>query len=439
MIVTKDFANFDGVFKLHGDPDPAGLMGRVLKRADVRTDLGRMCATITLTKEIEDRSGDIVVVKGIDLADHRLHPVALFNHDKDAPIGRFEDPTGHYTVRQQGDSLTGDLYFNQKSAFAQDVFECVVDKTFTAASIGFLPVLGAIEKRHPRGTFYGKSRLVEGSIVTVGDNPHAGVQAIHKALGRAGASEVFKQYLSPLVPKRPATVTSGWESKAMSGFDKDPTDPTAAPADEFAPPDPNADPTAVDPTMQQDPHADHKAVADDAAGNTAASIFEKFTSGQLDRKAAMKLFDKILRHHEDIADLGGGDDDGDMDAEDDEDEDDEEGFDDADSFDDEGEDDEDDDGPPDLADKSKKRAEKAVAHIWHGTYEPVMSDVFAAIGHVVREKDLDPEKAQAYLRKQMRRMQKLPSVLGMVKKALADADSAWDEWNEAFFRRNGTH
>jgi hypothetical protein len=436
-MILKDFQGGRRILKLHGGDDPVGMLGWILADVQPVADAGKMTATVTISKAVPDRSGDIVDTPGIDLTDHRRNPVVLFCHKRDLLIGMAEDrDTGAYTVRQAGpDTLVGKTFFNQGSKLAHQVFDGTYRKMLRGISIGFYPVLGAVEKSHHGGTRYKQSKLVEYSHLILPDHQECLVEMVEKGLNGEPLCDPLMNYFRPMMPAKNATVVGGWETKAMPGFTDD--DPTAAPADEFAPPDPNADPTAVDPTMQQpDPHADHKAVADDAAGNTAASIFEKFTSGQLDRKAAMKLFDKILRHHEDIADLGGGDD-GDVDAEDDED--DEEGFDDADSFDDEGEDDEDDDGPPDLADKSKKRAEKAVAHIWHGTYEPVMSDVFAAIGHVVREKDLDPEKAQAYLRKQMRRMQKLPSVLGMVKKALADADSAWDEWNEAFFRRNGTH
>lgn len=296
-MILKDFAGLDGVYKLHDGPDPAGLMGRVLKRADLRPDLARMSCEIVLTKEVEDRSGDIVTVRGIDLSDHRMHPIGLFNHDKDAPLGRFADPSGGYTVKAVGDTLRGELFFNQNSAFAHDVFQCVVDKTFTAASIGFLPVHGAVNKRHPRGTHYGRARLVEGSIVTIGDNPHAGIEAVHKALGRPGASEIFKSYLLPLVPARPAAVVSGWDGdehtpgvrKAMNDTTQGGTAPD--------PMQPQPDPTAMD--------DEHGNAVDDGIGTIMASIYQKFTAGELDEKAALKQFAKLLETHSHVSDLDG--------------------------------------------------------------------------------------------------------------------------------------
>jgi HK97 family phage prohead protease len=296
-MILKDFAALDGVYKLHGDPDPAGLMGRVLKRAEMRPDLGRMSAVITLTKEVEDRSGDVVVVKGIDLSDHRRHPLALFNHDKDAPIGRFEDPAGNYTVTAHGDTLRGELFFNQKSAFAHDVFECVVDKTFTAASIGFLPVAGAVQKRHPRGTEYQRSRLIEGSLVTIGDNPHAGVEAVYKALGRANASDVFRQYLMPLVPARPAAVVSGWvggatDSTTVTKAMPNPNDTMqgGAAVDDTQPQDPNA---------QQDPSAagggSHAETIKQNLGEIAVSAIGEVVDGQMDEKTCLQHIAHALR------------------------------------------------------------------------------------------------------------------------------------------------
>lgn len=105
-----------------------------------------------------------------------------------------------------------------------------------------------------------------------------------------------------------------------------PRKPGTPPVDEFAPVDPNAplvdpnaDPNAaLDPNAPPlDPHADHKAVVDDAVGNVLASIYDKFTSGQVDMAGAIKLFKDCLAHHGNVASLGVGDDpDADMDLDD---------------------------------------------------------------------------------------------------------------------------
>lgn len=328
-MIRKDFTSLDGVFKLHEGTDPGGLLGRVLKRADMRPHEGRMSCEIVLTKEVEDRSGDLVLVKGIDLSEHRLNPIALFNHNKDYPIGWFRDPQGEYTVKSAGDTLTGELFFNQSSAFAHDVFNAVVDRTFGAASIGFLPVYGSVEKRHPRGTTYGKTKLIEASVLVLGDNPHAVITAVHKALGRPGISKDFRDYLSPLLPSRPAAVVGGYEvTKAM--------DPNAV--DTTQPPQ-------QDPMNPQDAGGEtHKDVTDKAMGQILESIWMEYMSGQLDPKKAKAEFAKVVDSHQSHANLGAG-----GDGEDDEDDDLDSLADDDDvDLSDEDEDDyeDDDDGPP---------------------------------------------------------------------------------------------
>ncbi len=71
-----------------------------------------------------------------------------------------------------------------------------------------------------------------------------------------------------------------------------------------------------------------------------------------------------------------------------------------------------------------------------------MTKAYQAMAYIAEEPELDPEKAQAYLRKFLDRMEKLPEVGRMVTKALknAEADGAWDapDFGESF-RMNGTH
>lgn len=452
MLITKDFASLQGVYKLHQGDAPGGLMGRVLRKATSTVHPGRMSCEVVLSTAAEDRSGDIVVVKSMELGDHRANPIALFNHDKDAPIGRFQDRDGNYTVRlRDDDTLAGEIFFNQNSDLAHDVFRCVEDKTFSAVSVGFLPVAGKIEKRHTRGHVYHASRLVEGSVLSIGDNPHALIEAVHKAHGRAGASQVFKAYLAPLIAPRAARVAGGWNpptlrSKAMNAAV--PTKKPVAPADpnvaavepgstdEFMPTD-DVDPN-VDPNAAADPHADHKAVVDDAAGNTAASIFDKVISGQLDRKAGVKLFDKILRHHEEIARLGTE----------------EEG--DADDYEEDADPDEeldlDEDADPDDLDEDEapppKKAPKEKAFYLQYTpgMEAWITKSFRLANSLKSKLDSGSQISSTKLGRICDEL--LTEAMGLVpiKKAIdagvlvtkAPVDSAWREWG-ASFAANGTH
>lgn len=207
-------AYFDGgIVKIN---DATNLWARVLKSAVTNTNAGRMSARVVISTEDEDRSGDIVIAKGIGLSEHKKNPVGLFNHDKNAPVGRFEDRMGAYTVKtRNGRELVGELYFNQSSEFAHDVFRAVEEKIMTAVSIGFIP--DRVEKRARRGTVYHSSKMVEASILPLGDNPHAIVEAVEKGFGGKQLCQPLRDMLKPFAAERPVVVTGGYATPVESG------------------------------------------------------------------------------------------------------------------------------------------------------------------------------------------------------------------------------
>jgi hypothetical protein len=408
VIVLKDFAN--GVYKLGPAGDPGGLMGRVLSRAEMTPDLSRMACDLVLTKEIEDRSGDVVAVAGIQLDDHVRHPIALLNHDQKAPIGRFADAGGNYTVRATGDTLRGTLYFHQGSQFAHDVFQAVVDKVFTGASIGFLPVAGAVTKRHPRGTNYGKCKLVEGSIVTIGDNPHAGVEAVHKALARPGVSDAFRQHLLPLVPDRRPVVVSGFEGWSL---DSDATfkDAKIKPGDfrEFVSPV-SGDGGIISPReyAKLGANAANPDGADDDADTAPEDEF--LTDGdEADTWAErVRQFLKKVARAEKFANLAGSaqallDEDG------------------------EGDDEPDD---PDLTDESIEQAEQA-EKAFTANYAKTLSVIADGLVNIASTADPDPEKVAAFAGHLATKMATLPTLGSVVRKAISDSRD-WAAWQGGF-------
>jgi hypothetical protein len=524
----------------------------------VRTNRGRMSATVTLSREAEDRSGDIVVLKGLRTDGHRKNPVALLNHRKEHVVGYFQDPLGAYTVKTVGDKLVGEVYFCQDSQLGLDTFRAVEARILRGTSIGFLPVVGRVEKRHQRGTVYHESDLIEGTITPIGDNEDAIVEAVHKTFGKKPPVPELAALL-PSMGGRPKVVTSGWayvpvatdptvwdgavakaatyktapaqevEPQYRSGVyytcphcecemppdsiyrepdgatrhgpcrgavvlkpatsaDADPvvmrpvegagvhgtiatgnpvpktlaehitkrltalrskamaprpTDDTknAGAGDEFAPVDDlgaGADPAAAD------PNADHKAVVDESVGNVLASIYDKFTAGSVDLKEAVKLFKDCLQHHGNVASLGGSDLDADGLEDDDEDGDDDgDGDSDSefgDSFDDDS--DSDSDSLPDLEDKTKKKAEKAVADIWLKQYVPTLEKLADGLDHILAARHPKGRTVQKFvgtLREQMKELPAMPANPSLVAKALADVDSPWAEWEAAFVAKNGTH
>ncbi len=420
------------VYKLGPGTDPMGPIGLMMKAPTVQTNAGRMSATVTWSKEAEDRSGDIVVIKGIRLDGHRKNPVTLLNHNRDHVVGYCQDKLGAYTVKSTADRLTGEVFFCQGSQLGHDTFRAVEANILRGTSIGFLPVMGQIQKRNQRGTIYHATNLVETTITPIGDNEDALIEAVHKTFGKqppvpelaallpslnhrptmvngwtpggvsivvngapvpaeavekkytnADPKEAEPQYRNPTYYKCPhcgdemtpenifrdgdhtrhgtcrgrvvMKPVSGGEGTLAVGTHPDMPKPEAlamnmmaqpkslaavitkrlnllrrkamqtrtrpGTADEFAPPMNDA-PTAVDQTANPDdplldadhpenapgPHDDHRAVVTEAVGNTLASIFDKFATHQIDRKTAHKLFDKCLRHHDDVSELVSSDD-----------------------------------------------------------------------------------------------------------------------------------
>lgn len=386
------------VYKLGPGTDDLGPLGLMIRAPSVHTNAGRMSATVTISTQDEDRSGDVVVTKGIRLDGHRKNPICLLNHNRQHAVGFTQDRLGTYTVKMHGDNrLVGEVFFNQGTQLGIDTFRAVEGQVLRGVSIGFLPVVGRVEKRNGRGTHYHAADLVEVSIVPIPDNENALIEAVHKAFGKKPPCPELAAEL-PSLDYRPTRVAGGWDADAIDKAgtykmaepklveakhrsptyytcphcgeemshehiyhdEKDgvmrhgscrgavilkPPEPTSGlepPAgasampykslaevitsrigalrrkamtrtdpnavDDFAPVDDLGTDQPNDSNAVADPHADHKSVVDEAVGNVLASIYDKFTSGQIDLKGALKLFKDCLTHHGNVSSLGGEED-----------------------------------------------------------------------------------------------------------------------------------
>ncbi len=406
----------DGVFKLHADGD---IMGRVLKNADMKVNAGKMSATVILTTVDEDRSGDIVIPKGIDLSDHRKNPIALLNHDRNAPIGRFEDKLGNYTVKMRGDKyLVGEVFFNQSSEFAHDVFRAVENKIFTGVSIGFMPK--RVEKRNGRGQLYHSSSLVEGSILTIGDNPNAIVEAVNKSLGGGkGYGPELLAILRPLVPAANETVVGGFEAtpaetvvEKMYGEDQDDTLLNGGGDDQMMDDGMGGDPN--DPNAQQDDSGTEQAWL-----TIAIDLVQQAMAHD---ESALKKLGMLLKTRKKL--IVGGDD-GDMpdisDEEPDGDEGDEEDvdFETPDEGDDEDMDGETDAPGPQGKKKKKKPAVFDKGFVWRDQDEKIITKTYKLLTSILVTPSISREKLDANVRKIMDEMETIePVERGIVAKSI---------------------
>ena len=130
-----------------------------------------------LSDATPDRLGDIINAKGWDLRNFLRNPIALFNHSKDFPIGRWEN------LRVEKGSLKGKLRLAPEgtSARIDEVRKLIQAGILRAVSVGFKPIEFKPRTDVKRGDYYAKSELVETSVVAIPANPNA--LAVAKALG----------------------------------------------------------------------------------------------------------------------------------------------------------------------------------------------------------------------------------------------------------------
>jgi HK97 family phage prohead protease len=122
----------------------------------------------------EDRYGDRIV-QNWDLKNFNRNPIALFNHNSNAPIGRWKN------VRVLDGVLRGELVLapDGTSPRVDEIRRLTEAGILKSVSVGFKPL--EFEPLASGGTKYIHSELVEVSLVSVPANPHA--VAVSKMLG----------------------------------------------------------------------------------------------------------------------------------------------------------------------------------------------------------------------------------------------------------------
>ncbi|TMQ24148.1 MAG: phage major capsid protein [Deltaproteobacteria bacterium] len=128
-----------------------------------------------LSDETPDRMDDVIMADAWDLASFQKNPIALFNHNSNAPIGKWAN------VRVVDKQLRGHLELAPAgtSDRIDEIRKLIEADILRATSVGFRP-----KESKPRpesnGLFFTKAELVESSLVSVPANPNA--LAIAKSL-----------------------------------------------------------------------------------------------------------------------------------------------------------------------------------------------------------------------------------------------------------------
>jgi HK97 family phage prohead protease/HK97 family phage major capsid protein len=129
-----------------------------------------------LSDETPDRMDDVIMADAWDLASFTKNPIALFNHNSNAPIGKWTN------VRVVDKQLRGHLELAPAgtSDRIDEIRKLIEAGILRAVSVGFRPKESKPRPESDYGMFFTKAELVETSLVSVPANPNA--LAIAKSL-----------------------------------------------------------------------------------------------------------------------------------------------------------------------------------------------------------------------------------------------------------------
>lgn len=152
-----------------------------------------------LSDATPDRVGDVVEVGGWDLKNFNRNPIALFNHNPNAPIGKW------HNVRADNGALRGrlELAAEGTSPRIDEIRKLVDAGILRATSVGFRSIDDEPinEKKPWDGTRFKKQELVEASLVAVPANANA--LAMAKSLGMS--ADTLKLCFETLPPDSPGS------------------------------------------------------------------------------------------------------------------------------------------------------------------------------------------------------------------------------------------
>lgn len=143
-------------------------MSLVIKAAAGKASGGQ---SYVLSDATIDRYGDVVEPSGWQLDTFRSNPIALFNHQPNLPIGKWQN------IRVEDDQLVAELQPAEKgtSHRVDEILRLIEQDILRATSVGFRAIeQEPLDAKHPsKGVRYKSQELLETSIVSVPANPAA--------------------------------------------------------------------------------------------------------------------------------------------------------------------------------------------------------------------------------------------------------------------------
>jgi len=164
----------------------------------ITEDLGNRCVQFTISKEVEDRDGDILRASGVDFTNYMKNPVFLsFHNSREFPLGKVTK----FWV--EGNSVKAIVYFptleelstnpeqaSEKAKLVDFTYHCYKTGMLNAVSVGFIPLEWTESET---GFDILKWELLEFSAVAVPANQDAIAEAV-KSFGLD--KSVIKEYFT---------------------------------------------------------------------------------------------------------------------------------------------------------------------------------------------------------------------------------------------------
>lgn len=190
-------------------PQPAAAAQPATKEAPVQYATKEAPVTIeaqdyVLSDGEPDRTGDIIEPKGWQIGN--FSPVALFNHNRDAIVGKWE------SVRVKAGQLVGRLVLAEPgtSPVVDMVRALIRQNLLESISVGFRPLeFEPVDAKEPWGAQrFIKSELLEASVVAVPANPRAR-RIVKQFFPEDDFDDLFAKPGAMQVRTRSAPVTTG--------------------------------------------------------------------------------------------------------------------------------------------------------------------------------------------------------------------------------------
>ena len=164
-----------------------------------------------LSDATPDRYGDVIDANGWVLDNFKRNPIALFNHNADFPVGRWEN------LGVKGDALRGHLRMAPAGISPRiDELRALINAgILKAVSVGFMPLESQARSRTERGERYTKQELVETSLVSVPANPNAVLMAKSLRISDDTMNVVFGKHASTTTVDRSIGDYTTWKGQKV--------------------------------------------------------------------------------------------------------------------------------------------------------------------------------------------------------------------------------